>query len=100
LEKYGSGINLFMDAVGIMSEIINESKGEDKMNKPKRTILPYPLREKIWELIHQGKENHQIVEEVYKEAEPFVTSVAQLIQCITAHRSLHTKGLRPSPKNP
>ena len=68
------------------------------MSKGKRAVLPYPLRVKIWDMIHQGDENHQIVEVVWEEAASHVTSEAHLIQCITALRSTHTKGLRPNPK--
>lgn len=69
------------------------------MKKNKITIMPYPLRKKIWDFIHQGKANHQIVEEVFKEAESYITSDAQLIQCIRAHRRLHIRGIKPDPKS-
>jgi hypothetical protein len=69
------------------------------MRKKKITILPYPLRKKIWDLIHRGKANHQIVEEVFKEAASYITSDDQLIQCIRAHRRLHTRGIKPDPKS-
>jgi hypothetical protein len=69
------------------------------MRKKKITILPAALRKKIWGFINQGKTNHQIVEEVFKEAESYVTSDAQLIQGINAQRSLHTRGIKPDPKS-
>ena len=69
------------------------------MSTKKRTILPYALRKKIWDFIHQGKTNHQIVEEVCKEAEPHITSDAQFIHCISFQRSLYTRGIKPNPKS-
>ena len=69
------------------------------MRKKKITILPYTLRKKIWDFIHQGKTNHQIAEKLFKEAEPYVTFDDQLIQCISAQRSLHVRGIKPNPKS-
>ncbi|MFC1516230.1 hypothetical protein ACFL7E_05665 [Thermodesulfobacteriota bacterium] len=69
------------------------------MRKKKITILPYAVRKKIWDFIHQGKTNHQIVEKLFKEAEPYVTSDAQLIEGINSQRSLHTRGIKPDPKS-
>ena len=69
------------------------------MRKKKRTILPYELRKKIWDFIQQGKTNHQIVEEVFEEAESYIISDAKLIQCISANRSLYPKEIKPNPKS-
>ena len=62
-------------------------------------ILPYVLRKKIWDSIHAGKTDHQIVEEVLKEAESHIISGAKLIQCISFNRSLYAKGIKPDPKS-
>jgi hypothetical protein len=69
------------------------------MKKKKITILPYALKRKIWDFIQQGKTNHQIVEEVFKEAESYIISDAKLIQCIRFNRSLHARGVKPNPKS-
>lgn len=69
------------------------------MRKKKITILPYALRKKISDFIHQGKTNHQIVEEVFKEAESYIISDAKLIQCISFNRSLHARGIKMNPKS-
>ena len=69
------------------------------MKKKKIAILPYALRKKIWHFIHRGKTNRQIVEEIFKEAEPYVTSDTQLIQGINSQRSLHNRGIKPDPKS-
>lgn len=69
------------------------------MRKKKITILPYALKKKIWDFIHKGKTNYQIVEEVFKEAKPYVTFDSQLIQCISANRSLYVRGIKPDPKS-
>jgi hypothetical protein len=69
------------------------------MRKKKITILPYALRKKICDFIYQGKTNQQIVEEVFKEAESYVISDAELIQCISFNRNLHSKGIKPNPKS-
>ena len=69
------------------------------MRKKKITILPYALRKKISDFIHQGKTNHQIVEEVFKEAESYIISDAKLIQCISFNRSLHARGIKANPKS-
>ena len=69
------------------------------MRKKKITILPYVLRKKIWDLIQQGKTNHQIVEEVFDEVESYIISDDKLIQCISANRSLYPKGIKSNPKS-
>ncbi len=69
------------------------------MRKKKITILPYALRKKISDFIQQGKTNHQIVEEVFEEAESYIISDAKLIQYISANRSLYLKGIQPNPKS-
>ena len=69
------------------------------MRKKKITILPYALRKKISDFIHKGKTNHQIVEEVFKEAESYIISDAKLIQCISFNRSLHARGIKTNPKS-
>ena len=69
------------------------------MRKKKITIMPYALRKKIWDFIHKGKTNHQIVEKVSKEAESYIISDAKLIQCISDNRSLHARGIKPNPKS-
>jgi len=77
----------------------NRNKGGNNMSKKKITILPYDLRKKIWDFIHQGKTNHQIVEEVFKEAESCMVSDAKLIKCISANRNLYARGIKPNPKS-
>ena len=67
--------------------------------RKKITILPYALRKKIWDFIHKGKTNHQIVEEVFKESESYIISDAKLIQCISANRSLYARRIKPDPKS-
>lgn len=69
------------------------------MRKKKITIVPYALRKKIWDFVQQGKTNHQIMEEVFKEAESYIVSDAKLIQCISANRSLYARGIKPNPKS-
>ena len=69
------------------------------MRKKKITILPYALRRKIWDLIHKGKTNHQIVEEVFKKSESYIISDDKFIQCISANRSLYDRGIKPDPKS-
>ncbi len=69
------------------------------MRKKKITILPYALRRKIWDLIHKGKTNRQIVEKVFKESESYIISDNKLIQCISANRSLYDRGIKPDPKS-
>lgn len=69
------------------------------MRRKKITIIPYVLRKKIFDLIQQGKTNHQIVEKVFEEAESYTISDAKLIQCISANRSLYARGIKPNPKS-
>jgi len=89
----------FIGHMNAVKSILNGNKGGNEMSKKKKTILPYALRKKIWDFIQQGKTNHQIVEEVFKGAEPHVTSDAQFIQCISFQRSLYTRGIKSNPKS-
>jgi len=69
------------------------------MRKKKIKILPYALRKKIWDFIHQGKTDHQIVEEVFKEAESYITSDAKLNQYISFNRNSHARDIKLNPRS-
>ena len=69
------------------------------MRKRRMTILPYALRKKIWDFIHQGKTDHQIVEEVFKEAESYITSDAKLNQYISFNRNSHARDIKLNPRS-
>ena len=57
----------------------------------KRPILPDALRHKIMDMVERGATNDQIAEEVRKEAQPYVSSEAQLNFCIHGIKAHHTR---------
>ena len=69
------------------------------MRKKKITILPYALRKKIWDFIDKGKTNHQIMEEVFMEAESHIISDAKLNQYISFNRNSHARDIKLNPRS-
>jgi hypothetical protein len=59
-------------------------------------ILPFELREEIWELKDEGYDNKAIFDIIYPKASKYVDSDKQLKKCIGSICGAHTKGLRPN----
>lgn len=63
--------------------------------KWKYPLLPYELRVRIWDLIHQDYGLEKILDTTFKDAPPGV-SQEQFIRCVRALKGRHTLGLKPS----